>query len=224
MGFNGFLVTDWEAIDQIDKNDFYKSVVASINAGIDMNMVPFKYQRYIDTLTQAVNNGDVSQERIDDAVRRILRVKIMMGVFEQPFCDEPLSVMGCEAHRALAREAVSQSLTLLKNEAALPFSKESSGLLVAGAHAHDVGLQCGGWTIHWMGAPGAITPGTTILEGIQAVAGDTAEIAYDSAGQFGETRAPLGFVVVGEEPYAEGYSIHVLRTYFREPKRHGSTF
>ena len=203
MGFNGFLVTDWEAIDQIDP-DYYTAVVQCINAGIDMNMVPFHYHKFIDTLTDAVNRGDVSQERIDDAVRRILRVKVMMGVFENPFCDVPLSVMGCDEHRALARQAVRQSMTLLKNEDALPINKNSDGLLVAGRHAHDVGLQCGGWTIHWMGAPGEITPGTTILEGLQAAVGDTAEIAYDADGQFGETRVPVGFVVVGEEPYAEG--------------------
>ena len=203
MGFNGFLVTDWEAIDQIDK-DFYTAVVASINAGIDMNMVPFKYEDYIDALTKAVNDGDVPMSRIDDAVRRILRVKIMMGVFEKPICDTPLSVVGCDEHRALAREAVRQSLICLKNEEALPINKASSGLLIAGEHAHDVGLQCGGWTIEWMGSPGAITSGTTILEGIQEAAGDTAEIVYDAAGEFGSVKAETAFVVVGEAPYAEG--------------------
>lgn len=203
MGFNGFIVTDWEAIDQIDP-DFYTAVVSCINAGIDMNMVPFDYVRYIDTLTEAVEKGDVPMSRINDAVRRILRVKLMMGVFENPICDTPLSVVGCDEHRALAREAVQKSLILLKNGDTLPFSKESAGLIVAGRHAHDVGLQCGGWTIEWMGSAGAITPGTTILEGMQEVAGDSAEIIYDKDGNFGDMKVSTAFVVVGEEPYAEG--------------------
>ena len=203
MGFNGFLVTDWEAIDQID-DDFYTAVVACINAGIDMNMVPFNYMRYIETLTEAVNKGDVPMSRIDDAVRRILRVKMMMGVFDQPICNTPLSVVGCEPHRELAREAVRKSLTCLKNENAMPIAKDSAGLLVAGRHAHDIGLQCGGWTIEWMGGAGAITSGTTILDGIKEAVGDTAEIVYSEDGEFAGAKAKTAFVVVGEEPYAEG--------------------
>ncbi|MFK7803060.1 MAG: glycoside hydrolase family 3 protein [Anaerolineae bacterium] len=203
MGFNGFLVTDWEAIDQIDP-DFYTAVVACINAGIDMNMVPFKYENFIETLTKAVNVGDVPQSRIDDAVRRILRVKVMMGVFENPICDTPLSVVGCDEHRALGREAVRRSMTCLKNDSVLPFAKDSSGIAIAGQHANDVGMQCGGWTIEWMGGAGAITKGTTILEGIQEAAGDTAEIMYDADGNFGNVKVETAFVVVGEEPYAEG--------------------
>ncbi|MFT7587238.1 MAG: beta-glucosidase [Cellvibrionaceae bacterium] len=203
MGFDGFLVTDWEAIDQIDP-DFYTAVVACINAGIDMNMVPFHYHKFIETLTKAVEADDVPISRIDDANRRILRVKVMMGVFEKPICDTPMSVVGCEAHRALGREAVRKSLTCLKNNDAMPFNKASTGLAVAGLHANDVGLQCGGWTIEWMGGPGAITSGTTILEGIQNAAGDTAEIVYDADGNFGDMKVETAFVVVGEQPYAEG--------------------
>ena len=204
MGFTGFIVTDWEAIDQIDP-DYYTAIVRCINAGIDMNMVPFHYEEYIKHLTHAVEKGDVPLSRIDDAVRRILRVKLMMGVFEQPFCDVPLSVVGCEAHRALAKKAVRETLTCLKNSnGALPMSKTSDGLLVAGRHADNVGLQCGGWTIEWMGGEGDITPGTTILEGMRNLAGDQAEIIYDAEGNFGQIKVDTAFVVVGEEPYAEG--------------------
>ncbi|MEM8859942.1 MAG: glycoside hydrolase family 3 N-terminal domain-containing protein [Chloroflexota bacterium] len=215
MGFTGFVVTDWEAIDQVDP-DLYTAIAKCINAGIDMNMVPFRYENYIKLLTRAVESGDVPMTRIDDAVRRILRVKVMMGVFEQPYCDVSLSVMGCDEHRELARKAVRKTLTLLKNENnALPISKESSGLLVAGRHADDVGLQCGGWTIEWMGGEGAITPGTTILQGMRELAGDQAEIVYDRDGNFGEIKAETAFVVVGEEPYAEGMgdrsSIHLAQ-------------
>ena len=203
LGFSGFLVSDWEAINQLHP-DLYTAICLSINAGLDMNMVPFRWQEYMQLLEKAVDAGDVSQDRIDDAVRRILQVKLQLGLFEQPFCDVPLEVMGCAEHRALAREAVRKSLVLLKNDGALPAAAHLSALLVAGAHAHDIGRQCGGWTIEWMGGPGAITPGTTILEGLQKLAGEQTEIVYEPEARFGEARAPLGLVVVGEEPYAEG--------------------
>lgn len=200
LGFEGFVVTDWEGIDQID-DDFYTSVVAAINAGIDMNMVPFKYHRFIATLVRAVECGDVPMARIDDAVRRILRVKMGLGMFEQPYCDVPLSVIGCDAHRAIAREAVQKSAVLLKNDDnLLPLPADTEHILVAGA-AHDVGYQCGGWTVEWMGKPGAITPGTTILEGMKTQS--DAEIVFNPAGEFEQT-APVGLVVLAEEPYAEG--------------------
>lgn len=201
LGFAGFLVTDWEGIDQID-SDFYTSVVASINAGVDMNMVPFKYHRFITTLARAVECGDVPLARIDDAVRRILRVKLEMGLFEQPYCDTSLDVIGCAEHRELAREAVQKSAVLLKNDGGLlPLSADTEHILVAGEAAHNIGYQCGGWTVEWMGKPGAITHGTTILEGMRAIS--SAEIVYDPQGSFEQT-APVGLVVLAEEPYAEG--------------------
>lgn len=170
-----------------------------------MNMVPFHYEQYIEALTKAVETGDVPMSRIDDAVRRILRVKMIMGVFEKPFCDTPFSVIRSEEHLALAREAVAKSQTCLLNNEALPIDKsKTAGMLVAGRHAHDVGLQCGGWTIEWMGGEGAITPGTTILEGIQQEAGSNIEVVYEKDGNFGETYVETALVVVGEEPYAEG--------------------
>ena len=200
-GFDGFLVTDWEAIDQIDP-DFYTSVVESINAGIDMVMVPFDYMRFITMLNDAVQKGAVLIARVDDAVRRILQVKLEMGLFEEPYCDTPLEMVGHADHRKLAREAVRKSLTLLKNEAALPVSKDEERILVAGAAADDIGFQCGGWTIDWMGRPGAITSGTTILEGIKEQVGETA-VSYSAKGEFDE-RAPVAIVALAEDPYAEG--------------------
>ncbi len=201
LGFDGFLVTDWEAIDQIEP-DFYSAVVKAINAGIDMNMVPFKYHRFIVTLLQAIENGDVPMSRIDDAVSRILSVKMRLGLFEKPFCDMPLDVVGCNEHRTLAREAVHKSAVLLKNEDdLLPLSMDAEHVLLAGTAAHDVGYQCGGWSVEWMGAPGAITPGSTILEGVRRAS--DAEIVYDPAGHFTQS-APVGVVVIAEEPYAEG--------------------
>jgi beta-glucosidase len=204
LGFDGFVVSDWGGIDQIT-DDYYEAVVTAINAGIDMNMVPYEYGRFIDTLTDAVESGDVPMGRIDDAVRRILTVKYEMGLFDHPFSDESLlTEVGSEAHRALAREAVSKSLVLLKNDDdALPLSKETPSINVAGPGADDIGMQCGGWTIEWQGETGDITPGTTILEAIQStVSADTA-VEYNAFGHF-EGPADVCIAVIGEEPYAEG--------------------
>lgn len=205
LGFSGFLVSDWMAVQQLDP-DLRTAVASTINAGLDMVMVPIDYRAFIDALTAAVEAGEITQERIDDAVSRILTVKLELGLFEQPHGDESLlSVFGGEEHRAIARRAVRQSLVLLKNEQqVLPLSRDLPRLLVAGRGADDVGIQCGGWTIEWMGTPGPITPGVTLLDGLRAAAPQI-EVLYDAGGQFApDLRAPVGLVVVGELPYAEG--------------------
>ncbi len=208
LGFTGFVVSDWGGIDQVDP-DYYQAVVRAINAGIDMNMVPHQYLRFINTLTEAVEAGDMPMSRIDDAVRRILTVKFEMGLFEQPFSQpELINLVGSAEHRALARDAVAKSLVLLKNEGELlPLSDEVSQIFVAGSAADDIGIQSGGWTIEWQGKTGSITPGTTVLEGIQEAAGEGVTVEYSRAGLFaGDPASPdavcLG--IVGELPYAEG--------------------
>jgi beta-glucosidase len=201
LGFQGFLVSDWEAVQQLP-NDFYGNVVSSINAGLDMIMVPFDFEGFISTLERAVVNGDVSLARIDDAVSRILHAKEALGLFEHPRTDAKLlEKVGSAKHRAVALEAVQKSLVLLKNDFVLPLSRDTR-LLVAGQAAHDVGLQCGGWSITWMGEAGATTPGTTILEGLQSQAAENM-VVYDLEGT-GEERFEVGLVVLSEATYAEG--------------------
>lgn len=205
LGFGGFLVSDWMAVHQIDR-DFYMAVTGAINAGIDMVMVPFDYKTFIATLTQAVEKGDVSIARIDDAVRRILRAKFWLGLFENPFgLPETVASIGSEEHREVARRAVRKSLVLLKNESgALPLDK-GARVLVAGRGADDIGMQCGGWTIEWQGAHGATTAGASILKGIEKAVEDPSQIAYAINGRFaGDVYLDIGIAVVGESPYAEG--------------------
>jgi len=204
LGFAGFTVSDWGGIDLITSN-YYDAVVTAINAGIDMSMVPYDYDRFITTMVSAVEAGDISTERIDDAVRRILRVKFELGLFEHPFADETLLAgVGSQEHRTVAREAVARSLVLLKNaEATLPLPKNLPIIYVAGQAANDIGQQSGGWTIEWQGKLGKITTGTTILEAIQSSVSATTTVEYDPAGQF-ENKAPVCIAVVGEKPYAEG--------------------
>lgn len=201
-GFEGFLVSDWMAINQLS-DDYYTCVVSTINAGMDMVMVPYDFRAFITTLTDAVNKGDVSQARIDDAVRRILRAKFHLGLFERPLTDPAwLELVGSPEHRAIAREAVQKSLVLLKNDnAALPISTDSSSIFLAGEAAADIGLACGGWSIEWLGKPGAITEGSTLLDGLKARFSDS--VTYQPDAQF-SGRAEVGIVVIAELPYAEG--------------------
>lgn len=215
LGFLGFVVSDWGAIDQVDSN-YYTAVVTAVNAGVDMNMVPSKYPVYIQALTAAVENGDVPESRIDDAVRRILRAKFSLGLFERPYPDPDwVALVGSETHRALAREAVRKSLVLLQNEnGALPIREDAGVIFVAGEFADDVGAQCGGWTIEWQGAVGDITPGTTILEAVEQRAGPGVQVHYNRFGNYdrildenGEPLiADIGIIVLGEAPYAEGFT------------------
>lgn len=213
LGFEGFVVSDWGGVDQISP-DYYDSVVASINAGVDMNMVPYDYNRFIGVMLEAVANGDISEARIDDAVRRILTVKFALGLFEWPYAqDNMLPTVGSEEHRQLAREAVAKSLVLLKNENdALPLTDDAPVVFIAGEGANDIGMQSGGWTISWQGEVGDITPGTTILEAVQATVSADTQVFYDRIGRFLQAKdadgnplkADVGIVVIGEKPYAEG--------------------
>jgi len=204
FGFVGFVVSDWAGIDQLP-GDYYSDVVTSINAGIDMVMVPYDYREFITALRDAVESGDVPMERIDDAVSRILRAKFELGLFEEPYADRSLlDAVGSEEHREVARDAVRQSLVLLKNEGAvLPLSKELDHIAVVGRHADNIGFQCGGWTMTWQGGTGDITEGTTILEGIQQAVSENTLVTYSRDGRDIEG-ADVVIVVEGEEPYAEG--------------------
>jgi len=210
LGFNGFLVSDWAAIDQIS-SDYKKDIEISINAGLDMIMIPAgpgkanNYVEFINDLKELVAEGRVSQSRIDDAVRRILRVKFQMGVFEHPFADPSLTAaIGSDEHRLVARECVRQSLVLLKNSNhALPLSKHLKRLVVAGMGADNLGIQCGGWTIDWQGQLGRVTRGgTTVLAAIHQTMSHDTQVTFSTDGSEMQNADAI-IVVVGELPYAE---------------------
>jgi beta-glucosidase len=206
MGFDGFLVSDWLAAQQLDA-DLETGMVTAINAGLDMIMVPFRLTEFITAVTRAVCDGRIALSRIDDAVTRILRVKVEFGLFERPFGDETLlATVGCDEHRQIAREAVRKSLVLLKGEPpVLPLARTASRLLIAGAGADNMGRQCGGWTIEWQGKEGDITPGTTLLQAVQQTASASTEVLYDADGAFADNvQAESALVVLSEVPYAEG--------------------
>jgi beta-glucosidase len=202
FGFSGFVISDYNGIQQLS-GSYSEQIRKGINAGIDMLMEPNTWQSAISNLESLVNNGQISQSRIDDAVSRILRVKFQLGLFEHPYTDRSLlNTVGSSSHRSVAREAVRKSLVLLKNNGILPLSKNSGSIFVAGKNADDIGNQCGAWTISWQGESGNITQGTTILEGIRnTVSGAT--VTYNRNGT-GASGHDVAIIVIGETPYAEG--------------------
>ena len=209
LGFKGFLVSDWQALDKMG-DDYKANIIRSINAGVDMVMVPGAakdggqtYTNFINLLIQSVNEGSISEIRINDAVARILKIKFEMGLFERPYSDKTLlSKVGSKEHRKIAREAVKQSLVVLKNDGVLPLSKDLGHIHVAGKNADDLGNQCGGWTISWQGDSGPITKGTTIYEAIQVAVSSFTNVTYSKNGS-GAKGADVGIVIIGETPYAE---------------------
>ncbi|HTB79347.1 MAG TPA: glycoside hydrolase family 3 N-terminal domain-containing protein [Opitutaceae bacterium] len=209
LGFPGFVVSDWAAIDQLP-GDYRADIEASINAGLDMVMIPRpldkpnNYVEFITTLKELVQAGRVPQSRIDDAVRRILRVKFALDLAAHPRADRALlSEVGSPAHRAVARACVRESLVLLKNDRhTLPLAA-GRHVHVVGCAANDLGLQCGGWTISWQGQSGPCTEGTTILEGLRQTAPAGTEVTFIMDGS-SAAGADTIIVVTAEEPYAEG--------------------
>jgi beta-glucosidase len=209
LNFKGFVISDWDGIDYLSEN-YFDAVAMGVNAGIDMFMVSENWRSFIEHLSHHVARGTVAMERIDDAVRRILAVKFAYGLFEKP---RPAlrawsnhESFGCAAHREIAREAVNKSMVLLKNEDDVLPLKKGQRILVAGKNAHNLGHQCGGFTIAWQGTSGNdfIDGGTSIWEGIQALA-PSAVLSVDGTGVEADSSAhDVAVVVIGETPYAEG--------------------
>ncbi|MCC2976809.1 exo 1,3/1,4-beta-D-glucan glucohydrolase [Sphingomonas sp. PL-96] len=205
MGFNGFVVGDWNGHGQIP-GCTNADCPATFNAGLDMAMAPDSWKGLFETTVAAAKDGRIPMARIDDAVRRILRVKAKLGLFDaaRPYETRPQAI-GSAEHRAVAREAVAKSLVLLKNSGVLPI-KASANILVAGDAANDIGRQSGGWTLSWQGDGNTnadFPNGQSIYAGIaeaMKAGGGTATLSAD--GSF-TTKPDVAIVVFGEMPYAE---------------------
>ncbi len=209
LGFEGIVLSDWDGIDYLDE-DYGAAIRKSVNAGLDMFMISERWKEFIDTFERQVLEGHVDIARVDDAVRRILCTKLRYGLFDMPRpANRPgigNSDFACAAHRELARRAARQSQVLLKNEReTLPLNR-GQRILVAGKNAHNLGHQCGGWTVSWQGETGNDTiRGETIWEGIRALA-PNAELSDGLDGSDADPeRHDIAVVVIGEKPYAEGH-------------------
>jgi len=217
MGFDGFVVSDWNGIGQVE-GCTNNSCAQAINAGIDMVMVPEQWKGFLRNTLKQVKAGEISMARIDDAVERILRVKIRAGLFEKglPSSREiagNADLIGAPAHREVARDAVRKSLVLLKNDDVLPL-RAGQHVLVAGDGADNIGKQNGGWTITWQGTenknsefPGATSIYNGLANAMNSIGGST-ELSV--SGNWSK-KPDVAVVVFGEEPYAEGQGdVHTL--------------
>ncbi len=209
LGFAGFIASDWDGIDYLSP-DFAESVALGLNAGLDMFMVTEKWKAFIQHVKTHVEQGRVPMARLDDAVRRILRVKLKFGLFDKPRPAQRKlvkagSCLGLKEHREIARDAVRKSLVLLKNEGDLLPLNKNARILVAGKNAHNRGHQCGGFTIAWQGATDndAIIGGTSVWEGLKAVAPNAVLSANGDGTEADPAKHDVGIVVIGEKPYAE---------------------
>src|SRR5579884_183893 len=205
LGFDGFVISDYDAIFQLP-GSFNDQVRDAINAGIDMEMLSRKYVEVFEALVALAKQGAVPVVRIDDAVTRILRVKFALGLLDakrSPMAGRSLQrSFGSADHRAVARDCVRQSLVLLKNDRNILPLKKTARVHVAGKSADNLGYQCGGWTMTWQGKGGAIDTGTTILAALRKAAGSSGEVTHSLDGS-GAAGASVGIAVIGETPYAE---------------------
>jgi len=207
LGFDGVVLSDWGGVKQIPGASYAERVRKAINAGIDMIMVPDDYQTNIASIVNEVNAGRISMARIDDAVARILRLKFSLDLFNKPFTDRTYTALvGSQAHRDVARQAVRQSLVLLKNNNVLPLSlTDNTKIVVGGKTANNLGYQLGGWSITWQGGSGDTTTGTTFWEAIQqATTGTNIQLQYVGTQTKRNYSGDIGIWVGGETPYAEG--------------------
>lgn len=211
MGFQGFIVSDWNSIHNIPGDNLKDQTITAVNAGIDMLMEDSKFEDCRKYIVEAVNEGKISMDRVNDAVSRILTVKKEMGIIDDPMMEKVTtkeSSMGSQKYRDLARTLVEESLVLLKNDNTILPIKKDAKIYVTGPAANDVGAQCGGWTFTWLGSTDAdnhgrkwIPEGKTILDGLNELADEyNLTIITDPAKA---ADADLTLLCLGEKTYTE---------------------
>ncbi|KAI8523624.1 hypothetical protein RHMOL_Rhmol13G0088600 [Rhododendron molle] len=236
LGFKGFVISDWEALEGLSDpygSNYRASISSAINAGVDMIMVPFKYEVFLADLMSLVESGEIPMARVDDAVERILRVKFVAGLFEYPMADRSLlDTVGCKLHKELAREAVRKSLVLLKNgkdpkKPLLPLDRILERFLLPELMLMILDISVEGGQLLGLG-PVAEPPlvcayywqlcsfrkhfssmlaGTTILDAVKEAVGDKTEVVFEqnpSPDTFAGQDISYAIVAVGEPPYVEG--------------------
>ena len=207
MGFDGFVVGDWNAHAQVP-GCVRTRCAEAFNAGVDMFMAPLGWRGLFDGTLALVQSGEIPAARLEDAVRRILRVKLRLGLFDpvRPY-DGRFDLVGSAAHRELAREAVRKSLVLLKNDGVLPIAA-GARVLVTGPAAQELRIQAGGWTVSWQGRdtkPADFPQAQTIAAGFRDALAAGGGTLVDPLDDLATTRPEVAVVVFGEEPYAENY-------------------
>jgi beta-glucosidase len=220
LGFDGVVISDYGDVPALANNyhvaaDFAGAIAKAVNAGVDVSMTPFDYAGWQAGLIKDVQQGLVSRQRIDQSVRRILRLKFQLGLFEHPYVDANAANAAATAGRDATLAAARESITLLRNQnSTLPLSP-STKIVVTGPSADSMTNQLGGWSVSWqgvfgaghvccMGPPDQIPPGTTVLNGLQAADPNVVSAPDQAAAVAAAASADAVVVVVGEKAYAEG--------------------
>lgn len=225
LGFDGVLVSDFNGFIDEDLpayDTMAEAAPSALNAGIDVfmmgvnNNLGINWRDFVPVMKAALDSGSITQARLDDAVRRMLRIKLRHGLFDNPMTDREMTngdFFGSDDHREISREAAQKSFVLLRNQKdILPLAKNQR-ILVAGAKANDLGMQCGGWTIEFNGVTGTSASnyltGTTLFQGIQAAVEDSGGSATYSADGSASGEFDLIVVAVGENPSAEWFGDNI---------------
>lgn len=202
MGFEGIIISDWNSVQNTSKPSYYEQIVTAINAGIDMLMEVDRYNEAASIVVEAVQNGDIAEERIDDAVRRIVQVKKDTGIIADPFCETMETIQqetGTKEYRDVAETAVEESLVLIRNQNDVLPLKENSKIYIMGPAADNDVAQCGGWTMDWNQSGLSDIPGvTSIREGFEQKAQD-----YGISIVNDPEDADVIVLAIGEKAYAE---------------------
>ncbi len=205
MGFEGFIVSDWDSVGNISGETYTEQVIKSVNAGIDMLMETERFEEAKQIIIDAVGGGEISEERINDAVTRIIKVKKDAGIFDDPLCENITTEQtesGSLDYRKVAEKLVEESLVLLKNDENVLPLKEGTKVYITGPAADNGQVQCGGWTMDWNSAPTSDVPGTTtILEAFERYAEDYGIEVITEAEE--ASNADVVLLCVGEQSYAE---------------------
>jgi beta-glucosidase len=220
LGFRGVVISDYGDVPALANNyhvaaDFPGAIAKAVNAGVDVSMTPFDYAGWNAGLLQDVQQGLVSVKRIDESVRRILRLKFELGLFEHPYVDPSKADAAVAAGREATLTAARESITLLRNQNnALPLAPNAK-LVVTGPSADSMTNQLGGWSVSWqgvfgaghvccMGPPDQIPPGTTVLDGLKAADPNVVSAPDQATAVAAAASADAVIVAVGEKAYAEG--------------------
>lgn len=205
MHFKGFIISDWDSVQNTSPTSYQEQVVTAVNAGIDMLMEVDRFEQARQCIIRAVESGDITEERLNDAVTRILQVKLDAGIFADPLCGNLQTVQteaGSDTYRQLAEQLVEKSLVLLKNEKAVLPLKSGTKVYITGPAADHPQAQCGGWTIDWNESPSRYISGvTTIEKGFADKAEEFGITLITDAAQAED--ADVVLLVVGEQAYAE---------------------
>lgn len=205
LGFEGFIVSDWNSVQNTSPSTYREQIITAVNAGIDMLMEVDRFDEAMQIIIEAVQSGDIPEERVNDAVCRIIKVKLDEGIFDDPFCENIQTVQsetGSEEYRALAEQLVEKSLVLLKNEGDVLPIKEGASVYITGPAADSPRAQCGGWTIDWNQSPYEEINGvTTILEGFEQKAAEYGITIITDKNE--AENADIVLLAVGEQAYAE---------------------